>query len=151
MCNRYPDILVKNVWITIGFTYYEQKYWLIRHESALCLSCTQSLSPHILILAFCAICKAPRPLDWTTGNTSLDSFIMESWSNANHGYDAYMQWIEYSQLSMIQEATLLQQRCTHIADWLEPITNQRIKVICRTIVDGRNSHSFDFYQVTYFL
>ena len=28
--------------------------------------------------AFCFNCKAPRPLDWTTGNKPLDLFIMES-------------------------------------------------------------------------
>ena len=62
----------------------------------LCLACTERLEPEIN--AFCYACKAPIPLDWTTGNKSLDSFIMESWGNTKHEYDAYIQWIEYSLL-----------------------------------------------------
>ena len=41
------------------------------------------------INAFCFECTSPTPLNWTTGNESLDSFIMESWSNMTFKYDAY--------------------------------------------------------------
>ena len=84
-----------DVWVTIGFTYIacSQKYCLIEHENGLCLACMKPLEPHIN--AFCYKCKAPRPLDWTMGNKALDSFIMESWSNVEKVYDAYIQWIEY--------------------------------------------------------
>ena len=90
----------------------------------LCLVCTKRLEPKINL--FCLECKAPRLQDWTTGNKSLDSFIMESWSNTKHVYDPYIQWIEYSLLSNIQEMTSLRHECTHIAEWLEPTTNELI-------------------------
>src|SRR5436853_2536124 len=92
-----------DVWITIGFTYKWGKYCLIKEcdGRALCLACMKLLEPKIN--AFCYECKAPAPPDWTTGNKSLDSFIMESWSNTEHEYDAYIQWIEYSLLTNIQE------------------------------------------------
>ena len=102
---------------------------------------------HPKINAFCYRCKAPAPPDWTTGNKSLDSFIMESWSNVKDKYDAYIQWIEYSLLLNIQEMTSLRRGCTHIADWLEPTTNESTRVIFKSIVDAQ---SFDFYQVNHF-
>ena len=115
----------------------------------LCLACTMQLNPKIN--AFCYQCKAPQPLDWTTGNKSLDSFIMESWSNTKNKYDAYIEWIEYSRLSNMQEMTL-RHGCTHIADWLEPTAygSTRVSVTLKRIVDGQNDRSFDFHRVNYF-
>ena|SRR5437764_1034185 len=108
----------------------------------LCLACTRPLEPKIN--AFCYWCKTPRPLDWTTGNKSLDSFIIESWSNVKNGTDAYIQWIEYSLLTDVQEMTSLRHQCTHIASWLDPTTNKWTKVTLKQIDD---SQSLDFYQV----
>ena len=146
LCDEHPDILTTDVWLTIGFTYNirEQKYYLIKeaYEDGLCLACTRWLNPKIN--AFCLRCKAPRLRDWTTGNKSLDSFIMESWKNIKNVRDAYIQWIEYSLLINIQEMTSLCHGCTHIADWLEPPTNEPTRVIFKPIVDAQ---SFDFYQV----
>ena len=103
LCN----ILTTDVWVTIGFTYdtSEQKYCLIKEYRGygLCLACTHRLYPWIN--TFCYKCKAPRPVDWTTGNKSLDSFIMESWKNMKNKYDAYIQWIEYSLLTNVQQIT----------------------------------------------
>ena len=59
-----------------------------------------------IINAFCLRCNAPRLRDWTTGNKSLDLFIMESWSNMVNKYDD-IQWIEYSLLTNVQEMTSL--------------------------------------------
>src|SRR5690349_21331567 len=100
----------------MGFTYNEgeRMYYLIKAYSKLCLACTNRLEPKIN--AFCYQCKAPRPVDWTTGNKSLDSFIMESWSNMKNEYDVYIQWIEYSLLNNVEEMTSLRHECTHIAD-----------------------------------
>ena len=75
---------------------------------------------------------------------------MESWKNTKNENDAYIQWIEYSRLIDVQAMTSLHHECTHIADWSEPTTNKLMKVIFKTIVDGRNGQSFDFYQVNYF-
>src|SRR5207253_9875725 len=133
----------------IGFTYHirEQKYCLIKeyYEDELCLACTYPLEP--IINAFCYQCKVPQPLDWTTGNKSLDSFIMESWSNTKNEYDAYIQWIEYSLLTNVQEMTSLRHECTHIADWR---TNELTRVTLKKIVDERGDQLFDFHQVNYF-
>src|SRR6185369_13361428 len=92
----------------------------------LCLACTERLEPKIK--AFCYRCKAPRPVDWTTGNKSLDSFIMESWSNMVDEFDAYIQWIEYSLLICVQEMTSLRHECTLIAECLELTTNELTRV-----------------------
>src|SRR6185312_6804122 len=98
LCDKHSD--TTDVWITIGFTYRGGEYCLIKpmYGNRLCLACTGRLE--LKINAFCCRCKAPRPVDWTTGNKSLDSFIMESWSNVNviDRYNAYIQWIEYSLL-----------------------------------------------------
>src|SRR6185312_285082 len=121
-----PDILTTDVWITIGFTYdaSKQKYCLIKERNGigLCLACTMQLEPEIN--EFCWRCKAPRPVDWTTGNKSLDSFIMESRKNTKNVCDAY---IEYSLLLNIQEMTSLRHGCTHISDW------QSMRVIFKPI------------------
>ena len=111
----------------------------------LCLSCTVRLEPKIN--AFCLHCKAPRPVDWTTGNKSLDSFIMESWSNVIKIYDAYIQWIEYSLLTNVREMTSLRHGCTHIAEYLELTTNELTRVTLKKIVDEGDDQ---FYQVNYF-
>ena len=97
------------------------------------------------INAFCYRCKAPQPVDWTMGNKALDSFIMESWSNMASIYDAYIQWIEYSLLTKVQEITLLRHGCTHTAEWLERNTDELTHVTLKKIVD----QSFDFNQVNY--
>ena len=107
LCDEHPDILTTDVWVTIGFTYYDQKYCLIKeyYGHRLCLGCAKWILPSIN--AFCYECKAPQPPDWTTGNKSLDLFIMESWSNTKNERDTYIQWIEYSLLT--------DHGCTHIA------------------------------------
>src|SRR5581483_6693572 len=139
--------------MTIGFTYdeSEEEYCLIKthYGGKLCLACTDELEPRIN--AFCLKCKVPRPLDWTTGSKLLDSFIMESQTNTKNKHDAYIQWIEYSSLTNIQEMTALHHGCTHIADWLEPTVDEPTRVTLKQIVDGRNAQSFDFYQVNYFM
>ena len=125
------------------------------------MACTNKLKEHIK--AFCLLCKAPRPVDWTTGNKSLDSLIMKSWSNIKAYYESYyiLQWIEYSRLTDIQEKSLLERGCTHAANWLESVSvwnkNKlkcedeliRVRVTLKKIVDGRNAQLFDFYQVNY--
>ena len=83
----------------------------------------------------------PIPPDWTTGNKSLDLFIMESWRGTD---DAYIQWIEHSLLKNIQQMTSLHYGCTHIADWLNPVTNKLTQVALKQI---SNTQSFDFHQV----
>lgn len=149
-------MLNRKVWITVGFTYHtESKYAIVKVVSkwdscnvGLCLSCLDYLHPNIN--AFCLKCKAPRPLDWTTGNKKLDSFIMKSWDNVDTKADGYVQWIEFSQLKAIQRVVQLGHKCTHTADWLEDIANQTQlrKVMFKKIVDGPNAHAFDFYQVS---
>jgi len=114
----------------------------------LCLACTDVFDRRVN--AFCFWCKAPRPLHWTTGNKSLDSFITESWSNVKVESDAYIQWIEYSILTHVQEMTSLRRECTHRAYWVEPTMRELVRVIFKKIVDGQNAQSFDFYQVNYF-
>ena len=111
------------------------------------MACTHLLKPKIN--EFCYSCKAPRPLDWTTDNKSLDSFIMESWSNTKNVYDVYIQWIEYFLLINIQEMTSLRHGCTHIAEWLEPNTDVLTRVSLKKIVDEQDE-LFDFHQVNYF-
>ena len=139
----HPDILTTDVWVTIGFTYntYEQKYCLIKQSDDLCLACMKRLEPKIN--TFCYECKAPTPPDWTTGNKSLDSFIMESWNNVKNKNDSYIQWIEYSLLTGVQEMSSLSRGCTLLANWLEPTANEWIKVTLKKTVD-------DFHQVNYF-
>src|SRR5580765_764426 len=133
--------------MNIGFTYDEEqgKYYLIKfydglYDDGLCLACTSAL--YRKIQAFCSRCKSPRPLDWTTGNESLDSFIMKSWNNISNTCESYyIQWIEYSRLTDIQEKSLLDHGCTHAATWLEPTgkypyVDDVIRVTLKKIVDG---------------
>ena len=95
-----------------------------------------------IINAFCYQCKAPTPPDWTVGNKSLDSFIMESWKNTSNRDDAYIQWIEYSLLMNVRKMTSLRHGCTHIADLtMNGSTRVTLKMI---------DQSFDFHQVNYF-
>ena len=98
--------------------------------------------------AFCYWCKAPRPIDWTTGNRSLDSFIMESWKNMKNKDDVYIQWIEYSLFTYIREMISLHHGCTHIAECLELTTNGLTRVTLRKIVDEGDDQ---FYQVNYYM
>ena len=114
----------------------------------LCLVCTESLG--LKINAFCICCKASTLRDWTTGNKSLDSFIMESWSNTRNEYDAYVHWIEYSLLANIQEMRSLRHGCTHMAEYLELTTDELTRVTLKKIVDEGDGQSFDFHQVNYF-
>ena len=109
----------------------------------------KKLEPNIN--AFCYECKAPRLLDWTTGNKSLDSFIMESWSNTKHEYDAYIQWIEYSLLTNVREMTSLHHGCTHVAEWTTNELTRMTLVTLKKIVDEQNDQLFDFNQVNYFM
>ena len=116
-----------------------------KYGHGLCLTCTWPLEPKINL--FCFYCKALRLRDWTTGNKSLDSFIMESWSNVYDMYDASIQWIEYSLLMNVREMTSLRHGCTHTAEW---ITNELTRVTLKKIVDEQNDQLFDFHQVNYF-
>jgi hypothetical protein len=61
--------------------------------------------------------------------------------------DAYIRWIEYTQLTNVQEETSLHHECTHMADLLEASQNELMQVILKKVVDGKNSQLFDFYQV----
>ena len=152
LCDKHPDILTTDVWVTIGFTYdiREQKYYLIKayDEKRLCLACIERLEP--TVTAFCYECKAPQPPDWTTGNKSLDSFITESWSNVKREDDAYIQWVEYSQMTNVRAMTSLRHRCTHIAESLEQTADELTRMTLKRIVDEENDQSFDFHQVNYF-
>ena len=71
---------------------------------------------------------------------------MESWSNTKTMYDSYIQWIEHSLLTNVQEMTL-HHGCTHIAEWLKSTTNALTRVALKKIVDKQNDQLFDFYQV----
>ena len=64
-----------------------------------------------------------------------------------NGNDAYIQWIEYSLLTNVQEMTSLRHECTHIADLT---MNGSTRVTLKKIVDKRDNQSFDFHQVNYF-
>ena len=66
---------------------------------------------------------------------------MESWGNMKNEDDAYIQWIEYSLLTNIQEMTSLRHGCTHIAD---------LTMNGSTRVTLKKIESFDFHQVNYF-
>ena len=77
---------------------------------------------------------------------------MESWSNTNtkNENDVYIQWIEYSLLTNVQQITSSHHSCTHTADWLESTTNELTRVTLKKIIDEQNDQSFDFHQVNYF-
>src|SRR5438128_3630528 len=80
---------------------------------------------------------------------------MKSWSNIRNEYESYyIQWIEYSRLTDIQEKSLLDRGCMHTANWLEPTgkypyKDELIRVTLKKVVDGQNALLFDFYQVNY--
>ena len=74
---------------------------------------------------------------------------MESWKNTSYKDDAYIQWIEYSLLTNVQQMTSLHRECTHIAEWLEPSTNELTRVTLKKIIDEQNNQLFDFHQVNY--
>ena len=71
---------------------------------------------------------------------------MESWSNVESRFDAYIQWIEYSLLMNVREMTSLRHGCTHTAEWT---TNELTLVSLKKIVDEQNDQLFDFHQVNY--
>ena len=53
---------------------------------------------------------------------------MESWSNMKHKYDAYIQWIEYSLLTDVQEMTALCHGCTYSGfdnEWIDESDTQK--------------------------
>ena len=68
---------------------------------------------------------------------------MESWKNTRNERDAYIQWIEYSLLTDVQEMTPLRHGCTHIADLT---MNGSTRVTLKKI----DTQSLDFHQVNYF-
>jgi len=68
---------------------------------------------------------------------------MESWSNMKNSYDAYIQWIEYSLLTNIQEMSSLRHGCTHTADWR---TNELTRVTLKKIIDEGDDQLFDFIR-----
>jgi len=74
---------------------------------------------------------------------------MESWNNTRNVYDAYMQWVEYSLLTNVQEMTSLRHGCTDTAEWLERNTDELTHVSLKKIVDEGDDKSFDFNQVNY--
>ena len=45
--------------------------------------------------------------------------------------------------------TSLRHGCTHIAEWLEPNTDELTRVTLKKIVDEQNDQLFDFHQVNY--
>ena len=149
MFEEHSDSFKTDVWITIGFTHHpeRQKFALIKSRTqyddeeadcGLCLACTRHLD--YSVSAFCYSCKAPRPPDWTTGNKSLDTLLAKSWANTMNPTDSYLQWIEFSQLTNIQEASALNHECTHTADWSEPTTktSRVVKVIIKKIVTAQD-------------
>ena len=75
---------------------------------------------------------------------------MESWSNTENVYDAYIQWIEYTLLTNVREMTPLCHGCTYIAEWLEPNTDESTCVTLKKTVDEGDDQLFDFHQVNYF-
>ena len=111
----------------------------------LCLACTKQLN--LKRNTICSGCKARIPPDQTTGNKSLDLFIMESRDNVKNVYDTYIRWIEYSLLMNMQEMSTLHHGCTFIANLLDPQTNGLTKVTLKKIVDRQDAQLFDFYQV----
>ena len=72
---------------------------------------------------------------------------MESWSNTEHEYDAYIQWIEYSLFTDVREMTSLRHGYTHIAECLAPTTNELTRATLKKIVGEGDDQ---FYQVNYF-
>jgi hypothetical protein len=112
-------MLAKDVWISIGFLYnpLENVYYLIKEESGtgLCLSCASTFSHHPRITNFCFRCREPNPLQWTTGNNSLDSLLRESWRNMNRASDSHIRWIGNTRLTHVREAKTLPNGCTHVA------------------------------------
>ena len=73
---------------------------------------------------------------------------MESWKNTCDKNDAYIQWIEHSLLTNIQEMTSLRHGCTHLA---ELTTNEVACVTLKKIVGEGDGQLLDFYQVNYFM
>ena len=148
----YPDISSKRYWSTFGFTYKQAtgKYQLVTFHNksnlyGYCLACDNPLENNV----FCNGCKLPHPLDWTTGNKSLDSFMQESWEPVKHYTDSYLTWIEYAQLSNIKEGQSLEHGCSHLAHWTEtlPHGTRLRKLKLKKIDNCTDSQTFDFNKV----
>ena len=94
------------------------------------------------------LCKTSRGYCRTTDNKYLDLFLMESQNNRNKGNDSYVQWIDFSQVTNMQEMPSPQHGCTHLTN-LRHWSNSNMSriVILKKIVDGQNAQSYDFYQV----
>ena len=89
------------------------------------------------------LCKATKQLHCSTGNYFLDLFLIELQNDT-------IQWIEFSQLTNMQEMPSLQHGCTHIAEWLTlTMESKLITVMLKKIVDGQNAQSYDFHQVNF--
>src|SRR5438128_257147 len=94
------------------------------------------------------LCKATKQLHCSTGNYFLDLFLIELQNDT-------IQWIEFSQLTNMQEMPSLQHEYTHIAKWLESTTYKRSIsdkgqlriVMLKKMLDGQNAQTYDFYQV----
>ena len=68
-----------------------------------------------------------------------------------NAYDAYLRWIECSRLINVQAMTLLSHGCTHAGYYLNPATNEFIKVTLKKIVAAaQDAQSFNFNEVNYF-
>ena len=59
-------------------------------------------------------------------------------------YDAYIQWIEYSLLTNVQDMTSLRHGFTRVADLT---MNELTRVTLKKVVDEQNDQLFDFNQV----
>ena len=74
---------------------------------------------------------------------------MKSWSNIKRETESYyLQWIEYSRLTDIQEESLLDRGRTHAANWLEPTRkgDELVRVTLKKVVDGQNAQLFDLIK-----
>ena len=65
------------------------------------------------------------------------------WSNIKSEYENfYIQWMEYSRLTNVQEMASLHHGCTHAANLLEPTAASEedvIRVTLKKIFDGQNA------------
>ena len=135
----------------------ETKYY----NEKLCLACQKPLVVNI----FCMNCKSQYPLNWTSDDVHLDSFILESQSQTMHHYDNYLLWIKYSELRNMEKVAQLENSCTHIADWPDvrlydkPVRKIMLKEVRHMLSNKPNDGLFNYYEVrlqfvvisTYFL
>ena len=73
---------------------------------------------------------------------------MKQWNDTNTN-DSYIRWIEFFQLSNIQEMPL-QHKHTHTADLLARKAGKSKIMILKKIMNGQNVQSYDFSQVNFF-